>query len=186
MQDVLLFVTVGFAALGSWWVIKDHFRGFKRLCFSALSAFLLCLFFKALRGQVPEPAWVATGSFITIGLMWTPLLLEWMGNTISMAGSRHADYGVPEGPPDFCEARTAFNDGREKEAVALIYRQLEKHPHSYEGRMLLATHYLERKRPKKAVKELEWLKNQPDLTEAQAAAVAAALRQAEKLIDIGY
>lgn len=186
MQDVLLFVTVAFAALGSWWVTQDRYGGFKRFCFCLISSLLWFLFIEALRGKMPSPAWVATGSFITLGIMWIPLILEWMGNTVSVAGGRHAEGNMADGPPDFREARGAFDEGDDKRGLALIYQQLEINPHSYEGRMLLANFYLAHKVPKKALKELEWLKDQSELTEAQSIAVTSALRQADKLVEIGY
>jgi hypothetical protein len=105
--------------------------------------------------------------FAMAALIWTPNL-AWFGGRI-ITGILHSSGGGGGWVPDFYQVRRALEKGQVDEAQELLNEQLEKAPNNYEGLLLQAQIWLDKKQPPMAVKALEAIVASPSATEEQKA-----------------
>ena len=113
------------------------------------------------------------GSSLTAITLALALVFLWRGNVAHLIGHRVARFFYGDGSqsaghtPEYKFAREKALAGEFEEAIKLCHWELSKQPDNYEGLLLLATIYMERKQPKLALEQIELILKTPHLSDPQ-------------------
>jgi hypothetical protein len=156
-------------ALGVFWALTrplelhEHRR--LRISASMVLVFILAL---SLQAGLGIHLFFNVFLFVFLCFLWAPVLAFHLSNGLCQmlfsGGSQVASGGFR---PDYREARSKIEDNQFDEAIKLTQAELEKDPSNYEGRVLLASLFHERKMPVEALIHLEAILNNPEATSEQ-------------------
>lgn len=118
-------------------------------------------------------------SFAILAVIWKSSMAHF--GSLAVGRLIYGDMTRPTGiQADFSGPKALRKHGDLAEAIALAQQELEKEPHSYEGLLLLADLYLEADEQPRALKTMEKLLGNADLTKEQRDLVQARKEKIEE------